>query len=85
MTMQPLNDVQRQATLRIVGEHKRRPGALIEIRHDLRASLSFVAPVIAEALGLARGEVLGVVTGASADVAFTLQAGSWGLKGLGPS
>jgi hypothetical protein len=83
--MQPLTDVQRQAALRIVGERKWRPGPLIEIHHGMRASLSFVPAVIAEGLNLSRAAVPGVVTGASADVAFTTQAEPWGLKSLNPS
>jgi formate dehydrogenase subunit gamma len=64
--MQPLTDVQRQAVLRIVAEHKSRPGPLIEILHGVQASLGFVpagaVPVIAEGLNLSRAEVHGVVT-----------------------
>jgi formate dehydrogenase subunit gamma len=64
--MQPLTDVQRQAVLRVVAEHKSRPGPLIEILHGVQAQLGFVpaaaVPVIAEGLNLSRAEVHGVVT-----------------------
>lgn len=64
--MQPLTDAQRQAVLRVVAEHKSRPGPLIEILHGVQASLGFVpsgaVPVIAEGLNLSRAEVHGVVT-----------------------
>jgi len=83
--MQPLTDVQRQAALRIVGEHKCRPGALIEIHHGMRASLSFVPPVITEGLNLSRAAVPRVVAGGSADVAFAPQAEPWSLESLTPS
>jgi len=64
--MQPLTDIQRQAVLRIVAEHKSRPGPLIEILHGVQATLGYVpkgaVPVIAESLNLSRAEVHGVVT-----------------------
>jgi formate dehydrogenase subunit gamma len=64
--MQTLTDEQRWAVLRIVAEHKSRPGPLIEILHGVQASLGFVpsgaVPVIAEGLNLSRAEVHGVVS-----------------------
>jgi formate dehydrogenase subunit gamma len=64
--MQPLTDIQRQAVLRIVAEHKSRPGPLIEILHGVQGALGYVpagaVPVIAEELNLSRAEVHGVVT-----------------------
>jgi formate dehydrogenase subunit gamma len=64
--MKPLTDSQRQAVLRVVAEHKSRPGPLIEILHGVQASLGFVppgaVPVIAAELNLSRAEVHGVVT-----------------------
>ncbi|HSY08135.1 MAG TPA: formate dehydrogenase subunit gamma [Steroidobacteraceae bacterium] len=64
--MQTLTDEQRRAVLRIVAEHKSRPGPLIEILHGVQASLGFVpsgaVPVIAEGLNLSRAEVHGVVS-----------------------
>jgi formate dehydrogenase subunit gamma len=64
--MQPLTDVERRAVLRIVAEHKSRPGPLIEILHGVQASLGFVPPsavaLIAAGLNLSRAEVHGVVS-----------------------
>jgi formate dehydrogenase subunit gamma len=64
--MEPLTDVERQTVLRIVAEHKSRPGPLIEILHGVQAALGFVppaaVPVIALGLNLSRAEVHGVVT-----------------------
>jgi formate dehydrogenase subunit gamma len=64
--MQPLTDIQRQAVLRIVAEHKSRPGPLIEILHGVQADLGYVppgaVPLIAAELNLSRAEVHGVVT-----------------------
>ena len=64
--MNPLTDVERQTVLRIVDDHKSRPGPLIEILHAVQASLGFVppaaVPVIALGLNLSRAEVHGVVT-----------------------
>jgi formate dehydrogenase subunit gamma len=66
MTMQTLSDVERQSVLRIVAEHKSRPGPLIEILHAVQAELGYVppaaVPVIALELNLSRAEVHGVVT-----------------------
>jgi formate dehydrogenase subunit gamma len=64
--MRPLTDVEQAAVLRIVAEHKSRPGPLIEILHGVQASLGYVpagaVPVIAAGLNLSRAEVHGVVT-----------------------
>src|SRR6202050_1525868 len=64
--MHPLTDVEKAAVLRIVAEHKSRPGPLIEILHGVQASLGHVppgaVPVIAAGLNLSRAEVHGVVT-----------------------
>jgi len=64
--MQSLSDAQHQAVLRVIAEHRSRPGPLIEILHGVQASLGFVpaaaVPVIAEGLNLSRAEVHGVVT-----------------------
>jgi formate dehydrogenase subunit gamma len=64
--MQPLTDVERRAVLRIVAEHKSRPGPLIEILHGVQASLGFVptsaVALIAAGLNLSRAEVHGVVS-----------------------
>jgi formate dehydrogenase subunit gamma len=66
MSMQSLSDVQRESVLRVIAKHKSRPGPLIEILHEVQASLGFVPPaavrVIAEGLNLSRAEVHGVVT-----------------------
>jgi formate dehydrogenase subunit gamma len=66
MSMHSLSDVQRESVLRVIAEHKSRPGPLIEILHGVQASLGFVppgaVPVIAEGLNLSRAEVHGVVT-----------------------
>ena len=66
MSMQSLSDAQHQAVLRVIAEHRSRPGPLIEILHGVQASLGFVpaaaVPVIAEGLNLSRAEVHGVVT-----------------------
>jgi len=64
--MKALTEPQRQAVLRIVAEHKSRPGPLIEILHGVQASLGYVpagaVPLIAAELNLSRAEVHGVVT-----------------------
>ena len=64
--MQSLSDVQRESVLRVIAKHKSRPGPLIEILHEVQASLGFVPPaavrVIAEGFNLSRAEVHGVVT-----------------------
>jgi formate dehydrogenase subunit gamma len=66
MPKHSLTDVQRQTVLRLVAEHKPRPGPLIEILHAVQAALGYVpaaaVPVIAEELNLSRAEVHGVVT-----------------------
>jgi formate dehydrogenase subunit gamma len=64
--MKALTEVERQTVLRIVAEHKSRPGPLIEVLHGVQASLGFVPPAavaeIALGLNLSRAEVHGVVT-----------------------
>jgi formate dehydrogenase subunit gamma len=64
--MKPLTDIERQAVLRVVAEHRSRPGPLIEILHGVQANLGFVPPgavsLIAAELNLSRAEVHGVVT-----------------------
>jgi len=55
-----------EAVLRIAGELKDKPGALIPILHGIQDELGYVppeaVPVIADVLNLTRAEVHGVVT-----------------------
>jgi formate dehydrogenase subunit gamma len=64
--MKALTESEQEVVLRIVAEHKFRPGPLIEILHGVQASLGFVpagaVPLIAQGLNLSRAEVHGVVT-----------------------
>lgn len=57
---------QMEAVLRIAGELKDKPGALIPILHGVQEELGYVppeaVPVIADVLNLTRAEVHGVVT-----------------------
>jgi formate dehydrogenase subunit gamma len=64
--MKALSESEQAAVLRIVAEHKSRPGPLIEILHAVQSDLGFVpagaVPLIAQGLNLSRAEVHGVVT-----------------------
>lgn len=61
-----LNPNQHETVLRIVADHKLRPGCLLEVLHAVQNALGHVpsaaVPVIAEELNLSRAEVHGVVT-----------------------
>jgi formate dehydrogenase subunit gamma len=64
--MESLPSDQTAAVRRIVGQHKERPGPLLEVLHTIQATFGYVpegaVPVVAEELNLSRAEVHGVVT-----------------------